>query len=336
MIGIELLLRVAQQVSDRGAAFHARPGEIHAVEEIALRRHAVHRLEILEARRAPLRRAGALTAIQAARAAADLGVGESELGIVSARFERDHRRPSALASLELRIPGVPQQSLRLPRRRERELLRELLRVRRGAERLAREDRGRGVVPVPTAAVRAEAGQDDVGTEAPDHPHDVGEDAVVSPEPERLLRALREAEVERAREELLRAIEAARGEQLLRADHAEALAGLGAQDVLSAVAAGEREVCRAHEPTARETREQRGVVVVRMRADVQHAAHHLELAQRDAQLAGIERIGRARIGGDRGREECEQQQRGRERRGGARPEWNAGHRGSLIRRGSGAT
>ena len=94
--------------------------------------------------------------------------------------------------------------------------------------------------------------------------------------QRLLGTLRVAEVDGAREELLAAVDAPRGQQLLRADDAEQLALLVAEEVLSAVAARHREIAGAHEPVVAEPGDERGVLVVGMRGDVERAADDGEL------------------------------------------------------------
>ena len=73
----------------------------------------------------------------------------------------------------------------------------------------------------------------------------------------------------------------------------------AEEVLSAVAAGHRQVAGAHAAHVREPGQQRGVLVVGMGGDVERAARDLEACQRVRDLAGGERVTRARIGGERG-------------------------------------
>ena len=170
-----------------------------------------------------------------------------------------------------------------------QLLGELRRIGRGRERLLGEHRRRGVMAVAAFAGRREARDDHVRLEPADGPDDVREDRVVSPDRQRLLGVLREAEVDGAREELLRAVDAPRGEQLLRADDAEELALLVADQVLSAVAAREREVAGAIQPLVAEVGEQRGVLVVGMRGDVERAADDGEFLERELDLRGIERL-----------------------------------------------
>ena len=96
--------------------------------------------------------------------------------------------------------------------------------------------------------------------------------------QRLLVVLGIAEVVRAREILPAPVQAPGGEQLLGAGHAQLLAELGADQVLAAVAAREREIRRPVSATAREVGDELRVLVVRMRRDVEHAAHRGEAAQ----------------------------------------------------------
>ena len=91
----------------------------------------------------------------------------------------------------------------------------------------------------------------------------------------LLGSLRKAEVVGPGEELSPAIDAPGGEELLRADHAQECAELVADEVLAAVAAGEREVARLDVLAAREPRDHLRVLVVRVRADHQHARRDIE-------------------------------------------------------------
>src|SRR6185436_17508649 len=106
-----------------------------------------------------------------------------------------------------------------------------------------------VLAVPVARRAGEHGDDDLRAETADDAHGVLQDLLARPEPERLLDVLREPEVVRAREVLPRAVELSGGVELLRADQSRADAELGADQVLSPVAAGERQVSRlaSHAP-----------------------------------------------------------------------------------------
>ena len=102
----------------------------------------------------------------------------------------------------------------------------------------------------------EAGDDDVGLEAAKVPHHVGQDRVVAPDGQRFLRRFGVAEVEGAREVLFTPIDASRGKKLLRAQNAEELAFLVADEVLSAVTARHRQVASAQQPLVREVGDER--------------------------------------------------------------------------------
>src|SRR6266513_3841613 len=83
--------------------------------------------------------------------------------------------------------------------------------------------------------------DDVRPEPPDDVDHVFEDRVARPEAERLLDRLGKAEIVRAREELTRAVELPGGEQLFGSDDAELGTKLGADQVLAAFPARQRQV-----------------------------------------------------------------------------------------------
>ncbi len=96
--------------------------------------------------------------------------------------------------------------------------------------------------------------------------------------------LGETEIESAREELISSIKAARLQQFLSANHTERLKKVGADDVLSTFTSIEGEVSHPRLIAASETRNQRGVFIVRMRAGVHGARSGLELTKRLAQTA----------------------------------------------------
>jgi len=165
--------------------------------------------------------------------------------------------------------------------------------------------------VRIGALGRKARDDDVGPEPPDDRHDVGQHGLAPPETQRLVGALREAEVARAREKLFGAVDAPGREQLLRADEPELGALLGPDEVLAAVAAGHRQVRRAHERDVLEVRQEARVLVVGVRGDVQHAPDDAEAAQRQLHARGVG-LGR-RAGGLDGvaHAEGDQQRRGNE-------------------------
>ena len=139
-----------------------------------------------------------------------------------------------------------------------------------------------MVAVSVRRRSGEHGDDDLRPEAPDHIDDVFENRVPRPEPKCLVGRLRESEVVRAREELSRPVQLAGGEQLFGADDAELGAELGADQVLAALPARQREICRLGAHAARQQHQELGVFVVGVRADHQHALVAAELPQRARQ------------------------------------------------------
>ncbi len=87
-----------------------------------------------------------------------------------------------------------------------------------------------------------------------------------------------SEVERRGEELVTAVERPRLQQLLGANHAERVEQLEADDVLSALAAIERQIRTARVIAARDAHNQRRVFVIRMRAGVHQARGGLQSLQ----------------------------------------------------------
>ncbi len=119
--------------------------------------------------------------------------------------------------------------------------------------------------------------------------------------ERLVGSLGVAEIDRPGEELLGAVDPAGGEELLRADHAEEIALFVADEVLPAVASGEREITGAHQLLVLEPCEHGRVLVVGMRRHEEHRAHDGELLQGQMKFGGVEGGG-GTVGGDRPRDE----------------------------------
>ena len=118
--------------------------------------------------------------------------------------------------------------------------------------------------------------DHVRPERPHHVHRIPEHLLERPQPQCFVDALRVAEVERAGEELLPAVQRACGEQLARADDAEAFVQPWPDQVLSAFAPAERQVRGLGSHSAREGGEQAGVLVIGVGGDHQDALHAVEL------------------------------------------------------------
>src|SRR5712691_4008 len=113
---------------------------------------------------------------------------------------------------------------------------------------------------------------------------------MSPDPQRFGRVFREAEIDRASEELFAAIDAARVQQLLRAQDAEELALLVADQILSPIPSGHREIGGSVQTLVRQISDQRSVVIVGMRGYVHGAAQDREFLQRELKMRRVDREG----------------------------------------------
>ena len=148
-----------------------------------------------------------------------------------------------------------------------------------------------MLSVAVARSAAEAEQDHVRPVAADHPDHVRENAVVSPLLQRLVGRARESEIDGAREELLGAVDLPRRQQFLRANHAELRALFGADQVLAAFAARQREIRGAHVAAAREVGQHGGALVVGVGRDVQDRTQFVQFVQR---LLDFGRAGKAAL------------------------------------------
>src|SRR3954462_13627880 len=118
-----------------------------------------------------------------------------------------------------------------------------------------------LAPSSTAAKKSD---DDIGTNRANVADEVADDLVMTPLLARLFDAERESEVHRPREVLLRAVEPMNRQQLFGPQHPERLKDLRADLILSAVTASRRYQRRAHPAAVAHDREQRVVLVIRVR------------------------------------------------------------------------
>ena len=132
-----------------------------------------------------------------------------------------------------------------------------------------------MVPVSIGRRSGPHGDDDLRPERANDLDRVLEDRVLRPVLVRLVDRFRESEIEGASEILVAAVDAPRGQQLLGADHPEHRAKLVADQILSAVAATQRQIRRLDVARLGEVGDELGVFVVRVRADHQHAARRAE-------------------------------------------------------------
>ena len=82
------------------------------------------------------------------------------------------------------------------------------------------------------------------------------------------------------------IDAPRGEQFLCANNAELVAQLRADQILAAIAAGERKIGGIVERAVRPVGDQARVLIVRMRRNVEDAAEDVQLLERETNLRRI--------------------------------------------------
>src|SRR5262249_49806120 len=150
--------------------------------------------------------------------------------------------------------AVHQDALGLPGGQRGQLLGVGRAIANDLESIHREyGRGR-VVAVGAAGPGGKARNNDVGPEGANDAHHVAQDLLPVPDSEGLGVILGNAKVEGPGEELACAVQTPGGEQLLRAEDAEGFAELGAEQVLPAVAAGDRKVGGAATAAAREVGE----------------------------------------------------------------------------------
>jgi hypothetical protein len=128
---------------------------------------------------------------------------------------------------------------------------------------------------------------------PDDPYDVSKNFVVIPDVQRFISRFRKPEIECSREELPGVVDAARIQQFLCSNDAEALAQFWSQYILTSVAARNRKISGVVKGTVRPERHQICVFVVRVRGDVKNAAKHVELVQCELNLAGVHLLWRQR-------------------------------------------
>jgi hypothetical protein len=141
----------------------------------------------------------------------------------------------------------------------------------------------------------EAGVDHERAEGANHAHHVAEHLALVPLRRRLVARFGEPVVERPREELLAAVEPPRLQQLLGADDSEGVEELGADDVLPALAAVQRQVGHARVVAARHAGDEARVFIVGMRAGVEHAGRGLQALEELHQAGRSDVIDRPDLG-----------------------------------------
>src|SRR4051812_47797865 len=116
-------------------------------------------------------------------------------------------------------------------------------VRRSIEHLARDDTRVLMLAVAISRRAGKHRDDHLRPERADNRDSILEQRILWPLRERLVERLGETEVEGAREVLATAVDTTSCKQLFGSDHAQDFAELVADEVLAAVAAGERQIRR---------------------------------------------------------------------------------------------
>ena len=291
------LARIGERAGDGLPSRHALPRQIHALEQVLRCGLAEPHLERVGPRAAALGRAETLALVHAAALPRKLGVRAAEQRVVGPEIHLDAPRRGVGPGAP-KTKCIPHHPLRAPRLQVVELLGEARGIGGRRESLLRQ-RGRCRVMSVPAELGRESRHDHVGLEGANCADDVGQDAILVPELERLICVLRVAEVEGRREHLLGPVDPPRAQQLLRPDQPEGHAALAPDQVLPAVATRHREVGCAHLAAVREPGEEGCVLVVGMRRDHHRAAHNLEPVEREPDLRRVHRGARARVGGGHG-------------------------------------
>lgn len=129
-----------------------------------------------------------------------------------------------------------------------------------------------------ATLRGEAGDDDVWPERADDAYDVREDDLAVPNSEGLLGVFGKPEVNCPGEELAATIQPTCGEEFLGAENAQLLAKFGAEDILAAVSAGDREIGGTITTAPSEIGNELGILIIRVSGNIEDGAHFPEAAQ----------------------------------------------------------
>src|SRR5437763_4131154 len=125
----------------------------------------------------------------------------------------------------------------------------------------------------------EAEHHNVGPVVTNYPHNVAENAVVTPFLQGFCGGFGKTKIDGPCKKLLRAVDLARIQQLLGANDAQLRALLGADQVLATLAARQRKVRRAHMPAAREVCKHGGALVVGVRCDHEHSSQLVQFVKR---------------------------------------------------------
>ena len=268
---------------------HPSPGRVHAVQQVLHRRVASRGDEELVAGAPRGRYAKALALVLAAALRRDLAIALAQHGVEGADIDPELVVCRGIVAAEVErvpedAPGLP--GLRAPL----EMLGVSVGIGRGDEGLTGKYTRSRVVSVACAGILRESRHDHIGPERPDHPDHVTEDLFPVPDAHCLFSTFGKTEIIGPREELFGAVDAPGRQQFLCADHAQRHTLFLADQVLSAVPAGDGEIPRAVLSVPGQPGQQPRVLIVRVGRHVQHTAQHFQFleTQHDVRAVGTGR------------------------------------------------
>ena len=222
-----------------------------------------------------LRHAHVLRSVLAAALHGDLEVRSPQEWIEGPGFQK--------GGGSLRAPSdATEELLRLPRLQAvRQLLRKARRIARRVERLICQLPRHLVVAVTVPAGAAEDRHDHVGAKDADPLNDVRQNLLPGPKPKGLLGTLRVTEVEGPGEVLLPPVQASGRHQLAGPDQSQTLPELRADEVLSPLPSGQREIRGPGSHTPGERHQKARVLIVWVRSDHQNTLHAVQLPKKEA-------------------------------------------------------
>lgn len=143
-----------------------------------------------------------------------------------------------------------------------------------------------MVAMPAGVFGCKTGDDHIRAEVSNHPDHIPESFFFPPKIKGFLRGLRIAEVDGSREKLFGSIDPSGRHELLGSKNAELSSLFRSDQILAALAAGERKAARSIFATLREIGQDSGVLVVRMGGHIEDTSEDIQLLKGDFQFRGI--------------------------------------------------
>ena len=280
IVEIEVLQDLLEHLLDLLSSFHPGPAGVDALEDICLigGHVALEQLQVFLFGPPGSGASESLGFVHAPAQGGDLGVRQAQVGVVNPGVHPEqvgfvHLFKFFAAAVEPPV-GIEEYAPGFPGGEPRCL--ETL-IRGQVKGLEAEHGRRGVMPVgPSGRAGIKSIDDQVWLEIPDHANHVVQHLLLLPDLQGLIRVLGIAEVIGPGEELLSSIRLACPEQLVGADDPQQLADLGADQVLPPVSPRDREVGRARVHLVREIGDHPGVLIIRVRRNVEHRTQKVEL------------------------------------------------------------